>query len=164
MPYDYIKAFTDGHSYNKRVAKYLQSREIKCHAPELQIAQNSAERRHLTLTEKDIVLEGLSHILEVKSSSREFTDNPADFPYADTIVDTVSSFEDKLHKPCAYILVSKVTGAMVAIGVSSRPRWKVKTFFDHKQQLTDDFYLVNKEDIRHMDDLVEYLLNLQRHV
>ena len=53
---------------------------------------------------------------------------------------------------------------MVAIGVSSQPRWKVKTFFDHKQQLTDDFYLANKEDIRHMDDLVEYLLNLQRHV
>lgn len=164
MTYDYIKAFTDGHSYNRRVAEYLRSRDIKCHAPELQIAKNSAERRHLTLTEKDIVLEGLTHILEVKSSSREFTDDPTQFPYADTIVDTVSSFEDKLQKPCAYILVSKVTGAMVAIGVSSQPRWTKRTFFDNKQQLTDDFYLVKKQDIRHMDDLVEYLLNLQRHV
>lgn len=162
MAYDYIQAFTDGHAYNRRVAEYLRTREIKCHAPELQIAKNTAERRHLTLTEQDIVLEGLTHILEVKSSSREFTDDPNDFPYDDTIVDTVSSFEDKLHKPCAYILVSKVTGAMVAIGVSSQPRWKKRTFFDHKQQLTDDFYLANKEDIRHMDDLVEYLLKLQR--
>lgn len=146
------------------VAQYLRSREIKCHAPDLQIAQNSAERRHLTLTEKDIVLEGLSQILEVKSSSREFTDDPTQFPYADTIVDTVSSFEDKLQKPCAYILVSKVTGAMVAIGVSSKPRWKTKTFFDSKQQLTDDFYLVNKQDIRTMDELVQYLFNLQNKI
>jgi len=164
MPYDYIKAFTDGHSYNKRVAEYLQSREIKCHAPELQIAQNSAERRHLTLTEKDIVLEGLPHILEVKSSSREFTDDPADFPFADTIVDTVSSFEDKILKPCAYILVSKVTSAMLAIGVSSYERWSKRTFFDRQQQLTDDFYLVNKADLRHMDDLVEYLLQRQSRI
>lgn len=162
MTYDYIKAFTDGHAVNCQVAEYLRSRGIHCYAPELQIAINSAERRHLTLTEKDIVLEGLTHILEVKSSSREFTEDPTEFPYDDTIVDTVSSFEDKLHKPCAYILVSKVTGAMIAIGVSSRPRWKKRTFFDHKQQLTDDFYLVNKQDIRHIDDLVEYLLKLQQ--
>ena len=161
MTYDYIKAFTDGHSYNRMVAEYLQRHDIKCHAPDLQIAQNSAERRHLTLTEKDIVLEGIPQILEVKSSSREFTDDPADFPYADTIVDTVSSFEDKIQKPCAYVLVSKVTGAMVAIGVSSRPRWKTRTFFDSKQQLTDNFYLVDKQDIRPMSELVAYLYGLQ---
>ena len=161
MAYDYIQAFTEGHSYNQRVAAYLRSKDIKCHAPELQIAKTDAERRHLTVTEKDIVLEFSPQVLEVKSSRRNFGGDPTEFPFPDTIVDTVNSFESKDVKPCAYILVSRDTGAMLAIGTSSYSRWKKVTLHDRYQDLTDEFYIVNKSDLRPIGELVQYLQQLQ---
>lgn len=52
MAYDYISAFTEGHSYNKIVARYLIDKGVPCTVPELQIAKTRDERRHMTLTEK----------------------------------------------------------------------------------------------------------------
>jgi hypothetical protein len=125
--------------------------------PELQIAKNSGERRHMTLTEKDIVLDLIPHVLEVKNVSIEFGWDPKDFPFPTTIVDTVNSYEDKQQKPLAYILRSKKTGAMLAVGPSSKDRWGQKSLYDKKQELTDNFYIVNKRDLRSMDELVAYI-------
>jgi hypothetical protein len=161
MAYDYVKAFTEGHSYNKIVAQKLIDNGIPCSVPELQIAKNSQERRNLTLTETDITLDLIPHILEVKNVSIDFGWDPKDFPYPTTIVDTVNSYEDKEIKPAAYILRSKKTGAMLTVGPSSKNRWKQKTLFDKKQQLTDNFYIVNKADLKTFNDLVKYLVNLQ---
>jgi hypothetical protein len=161
MAYDYVKAFTEGHSYNKIVADYLIDSGIPCIVPELQIAKNNEERRFMTLTEKDIVLDLVPYVLEVKNVSIEFGWDPKDFPFPTTIVDTVSSYEDKEEKPIAYILRSKKTGAMLTVGMSSKDRWKKKTLYDKKQQLTDNFYIVNKVDLRSMDELITYLLQLQ---
>lgn len=161
MGYDYVQAFTEGHSYNQKVASYLRERNIGCEVPDLQIAQNAQERYNLTLGEKDITLTGLPHILEVKSSRRRFYSEPEKFPYPNTIVDTVSSYESKLKKPCAYVLYSRPTGAMLAIGTSTKPSWRVVRLYDHYQNLTDDFYVVDKSNLRHMDELVSYLFNLQ---
>jgi len=161
MPYDYVHAFTEGHSYNELVASYLQEYGVRCTVPELRIASSLAERRHLTVTEKDILLDDTGHVLEVKSSRRSFGWDPLDFPYPDTIVDTVNSYESKKVKPCAYILYSRPTGAMVAIGTSTKPRWKKTKFFDRYQQITDEFYLVGKDDIKPIGDLIQYLKNAQ---
>ena len=161
MTYDYIAAFHEGHTYNRRVAKYLRSRGVKCYAPDLQIAQSNEERAIMTRTEKDIIIEGIDEILEVKSSSREFSDVPADYPYPTLIVDTVDSYEKKEKKPLAYVLVSKDTDAMITVGGSSKPRWFSRKFYDSKQCLWDNFYLANKSDIKHIEDLVQYLLRRQ---
>lgn len=161
MAYDYIKAFTEGHSYNKIVAKYLSEKGIPCTVPELQIAKNAEERKKLTLEEQDIVLDLIPHVLEVKNVSIDFSWDPSEFPFPTTIVDTVSSYEDKRQKPVAYILRSKPTGAMLAVGPSSKSRWTKKSLYDKKQELTDNFYIVRKMDLRSMDDLVDYLLGLQ---
>jgi hypothetical protein len=115
----------------------------------------------MTLTEKDIVLDLVPYVLEVKNVSIEFGWDPKDFPFPTTIVDTVSSYEDKEEKPIAYILRSKKTGAMLTVGMSSKDRWKSKTLYDKKQQLTDNFYIVSKADLRSMDELITYLLQLQ---
>lgn len=161
MGYDYIKAFTEGHSYNKIVAKYLSEKGIPCTVPDLQIAKTAEERRKLTLEEQDIVLNLIPHVLEVKNVSINFSWDPRDFPFPTTIVDTVSSYEDKRQKPVAYILRSKPTGAMLAVGPSSKSRWTKKSLYDKKQKLTDNFYIVRKADLRSMDELVSYLLGLQ---
>jgi hypothetical protein len=161
MAYDYVKAFTEGHSYNKIVAQYLIDRKIPCSVPELQIAKTAEERRKLTLEEQDIVLDLVPHVLEVKNVSINFSWEPSEFPFPTTIVDTVSSYEDKKQKPIAYILRSKPTGAMLAVGPSSKIRWSKKSLYDKKQQLTDNFYIVKKSDLRSMDELVSYLLGLQ---
>lgn len=158
MAYDYIKAFKAGHEYNKKVANYLNEFGIKCHAPDLKIARNSEEIREMTLTEKDIVLDLVDCVLEVKTSSRSFGWDPSKFPYNDTIVDTVNSYESKIVKPAAYILCSQQTGAMVAIPPSTKDRWRVARFYDKKQELYDDFYLIKKEDIASMTSLIDYLL------
>jgi hypothetical protein len=163
MAYDYVKAFTEGHSYNKIVAKHLADSGIPCTVPELQIAKNNEERRFMTLTEKDIVLDLVPYVLEVKNVSIEFGWDPKDFPFPTTIVDTVSSYEDKEEKPVAYILRSKKTGAMLTVGMSSKNRWRQKTLYDKKQQLTDNFYIVDKKDLRTMQELIDYLLKLQEH-
>lgn len=162
MAYDYVKAFTEGHSYNKIVAKYLSDRGIPCTVPELQIAKTAEERRRLTLEEQDIVLNLVDHVLEVKNVSINFSWDPSEFPFPTTIVDTVSSYEDKNKTPVAYILRSKPTGAMLAVGPSSKSRWVKKSLYDKKQQLTDDFYIVQKKDLRSMDELVNYLVALQQ--
>lgn len=162
MAYDYVKAFTEGHSYNKIVAKYLSDRGIPCTVPELQIAKTAEERRRLTLEEQDIVLSLVDHVLEVKNVSINFSWDPSEFPFPTTIVDTVSSYEDKKQKPVAYILRSKPTGAMLAVGPSSKSRWAKKNLYDKKQQLTDNFYIVQKKDLRSMDELVNYLVALQQ--
>jgi hypothetical protein len=161
MTYDYIKAFTEGHSYNKIVAKYLTDRGIPCTVPELQIAKTAEERRKLTLEEQDIILNLIPHVLEVKNVSINFSWEPSEFPFPTTIVDTVGSYEDKITKPVAYILRSKPTGAMLAVGPSSKNRWAQKSLYDKKQKLTDNFYIVRKSDLRSMDELVTYLLGLQ---
>jgi hypothetical protein len=161
MAYDYVKAFTEGHSYNKIVAKYLLDRKIPCTVPELQIAKTSEERRRLTLEEQDIVLDLIPHVLEVKNVSINFSWEPSEFPFPTTIVDTVSSYEDKNKKPLAYVLRSKPTGAMLAVGPSSKPRWAKKSLYDKKQQLTDNFYIVSKKDLRSMQELVDYIIALQ---
>lgn len=162
MAYDYVKAFTEGHSYNKIVAQYLADNGIPCTVPELQIAKTAEERRRLTIDEKDIVLNLVPHVLEVKNVSIDFGWEPERFPYPTTIVDTVSSYEDKKKKPVAYVLRSKPTGAMLAVGPSSKDRWQKKSLYDKKQNLTDEFYIVQKSDLRSMTELVAYLLNLQK--
>lgn len=160
MAYDYVQAFTEGHSYNELVAQYLRKNDIACTVPALQIAKNSAERDHLTLTEKDITIDGLPDILEVKSARRSFPWSPDDYPYSNAIVDTVGSFESKLIKPTAYVFYSRPTGAMLAVGMSSKDRWVKKRLYDRYQDLYDDFYLVDKSDLRPMSDLIDYLRKL----
>lgn len=162
MTYDYVRAFTEGHSYNKIVAQYLIDNNVPCTVPELQIARTAEERRHLTVTEKDIVLSLIPHALEVKNVSIDFGWDPSNFPFPTTIVDTVSSYEDKEEKPLAYVLRSKKTGAMLAVGPSSKERWKKKTLYDKKQQLSDVFYIVDKQDLRSMSELITYITNLQK--
>lgn len=161
MPYDYIKAFTEGHSYNQIVANYLADKGIPCTVPKLQIAKTAEERRRLTVEEQDITLDLISHVIEVKNVSINFSWEPNEFPFPTTIVDTVSSYEDKRQKPIAYILRSKPTGAMLAVGPSSKTRWTKKSLYDKKQELTDMFYIVKKSDLRSMNELVIYLLDLQ---
>ena len=158
MGYDYIKAFKKGHYYNKKVAMFLSEFGIQCRVPELQIAKNFDEVKEMTLTEKDIILDAAKCILEVKSSSRTFGWDPKEFPYETTIVDTVGSYESKLEKPAAYVLVSQTTGAMVVLPPSSKDRWKKIKLFDKQQNLWDEFYLINKDDIRSITSLVDWLI------
>ncbi len=162
MAYDYIQAFTEGHSYNKLVAQYLTSHGVECSVPDLQIATNLQERNNLTLNEKDIVLDGLPNVLEVKSARRSFPWNPSEYPFNNAIVDTVSSLESKTVKPTAYVLYSRPTRAMLAVGLSSQTRWVKKRLYDKYQDIYDDFYIVSKEDLKPMSELVDYLYRLQQ--
>lgn len=161
MAYDYVQAFTEGHSYNKIVAQYLRDNGVPCVVPELRIAKNARERREMTLTEKDIVLDLIPEILEVKSARRSFPWEPDNYPFRDAIVDTVSSYEEKEKEPLAYVFYSRPTGAMLAVGPSSKSRWKKVELFDKYQQIHDVFYVVDKSDLKSMNELVRHIIRRQ---
>ena len=162
MAYDYVQAFTEGHAYNMLVAKYLKSHGIKCSVPNLQIATNLEERNNLTLNEKDVILDGLPDVLEVKSARRSFSWEPDEYPFSNAIVDTVNSLESKIVTPTAYVLYSRPAKAMLAVGMSSRSRWVKKRLYDKYQDIYDDFYIVSKQDLKPMSELIDYLYRLQQ--
>jgi hypothetical protein len=161
MSYNYVQAFKEGHYYNEIVAGYLRSHGINCVAPELKIAQNSQEVKEMTLSEKDVVISASGSVIEVKSNRREFFWEPSAFPYKSIIVDTVSSYESKEVKPIAYVFVSRTNGAMVTIGSSTFKKWKKVSLYDKYQEITDDFYLADKSEIRPISDLVRHILDGQ---
>ena len=58
MTFDYVTAFKQGGYWSKYVADILQSKGIRCFAPDIQIATTTAEREHMTNTSKILFLTG----------------------------------------------------------------------------------------------------------
>jgi len=160
--FDYHKSFALGHSYNQKVAKRLQDNGVSCYAPDLRFAQSVAERFDFTQNEKDVVLNNLlDGWLEVKSSSTYWEDGDVSSirsDFSSLFVDTVSSYQGKLIKPMAYILVSQHTDGMLVVPVSTQPHWGVKkNLYDKQRDLYDDFYLVEHQHLKTFNELLVHI-------
>jgi len=165
--YDYREAFTLGHGYNQKMAKRLQDRGVDCYPPSLRFADDTPEARfEFTQNEKDIVLNNPSGLIEVKSSSTYWEDgDPSSIRsnFSSVFVDTVSSYEEKLIKPIAYILVSQHTDGVLVVPVTTKPLWQVKkNLYDKKQGIFDDFYLVEFQHLKTFDELVSHIMKQQQ--
>lgn len=161
MTFDYIESFHIGGYWSKEVAKVLNSRGIRCHAPDVQIAKDNYERDQMTRFEKDIIFDWSDECLEVKSSTRDFTDDVLQYPYQSLFVDTVSGFDAKATKPLAYVLISQKTRGMVCISPRTVAQWKKVHTFDNKRQIMEWFYSAPKTVLRPFDLLVDHLMKLQ---
>ena len=113
MAFNYVESFHIGGFWSKEVAKVLNGRGVKCVAPDVKIAKNDHERDEMTKFEKDIIFDWTDKCLEVKSSTREFTDDVFQYPFDSLFVDTVSGYDAKVDKPLAYVLISQKTGMVL---------------------------------------------------
>ncbi len=161
MPFDYVGSFHIGGYWSKEVAKILNSRGVRCEAPDVKIAKNSYEREEMTKFEKDIIFNWTDKCLEVKSSTREFTDDVLQYPFDSLFVDTVSGFDAKVDKPLAYVLISQKTRGIVCISPKTYDQWRKVNTFDNKRQIMEWFYSAPKSVLRSFDELVAYLKKIQ---
>ena len=154
--FDYQKAMAEGHGYNLYVADLLQHFGVpKVDVPAFTIATTHDEIKDMTENEKDIIVDDL--VLEVKSSSRAFTDVD-DFPHNPLIVDTVYGFDTKIIKPFAYVIISQITQNIFVIPVSTKYDWSIQEYYDAQREITEQFYMVQKRHCRPFIELVDILL------
>jgi len=154
--FDYHKAMRDGHGYNLYVADLLSHFGVpKVDVPAFTIATTHDEIKDKTKNEKDVIADDL--VLEVKSSSRSFTDVD-DFPHNPLIVDTVYGFDSKIIKPFAYIIISQITNNLFVIPTATKDFWTIREFYDAQRDITERFYMVQKRYCRPFIELVDILL------
>jgi hypothetical protein len=155
--FDYRQSFKLGHSYAQLVADRLNFAGVNAELQPLEFAVNEQDRERFTKHEKDIITP--AGVIEVKSSTRTFNDNPKQYPNPTLIVDTQSGFDRKARPPVAYCMVSQTTRAIVVVPVSSQPRWYVKELYDQHREHYDLFYVVRRDELRTFDQLVWWLLD-----
>jgi hypothetical protein len=158
---DFHGELQDGHSWAQKVANYLNAQGLDCTCTPISYAKTQAEIEVFTKTDKDITFNKMTGNLEVKSLRTEFT-SPKDWPWQTAIVDTASGWKQKEEKPVAVILVSKITGAMIAVPVSTEHEWKVERRFDSLRKFEDNFLMVSRRHLRTIDELVVWLIERQR--
>lgn len=164
VKFDYKASFYLGGKYAEIVAERLRSDGIDCYAPPIKFARNKEERDYMTKYETDIVLTKLQDCLEVKSSSRYFTDDLQSYPNDTLFVDTVSGFDAKVFKPLAYVFVSQKGNGVLCLSPKTKHSWKVVEAYDSVRNITDRFYSVSKQLLQPYSLLVGSLRKLQRGV
>jgi hypothetical protein len=153
MRFDYHRAMTEGHSYNKYVANRLRIAGISCTVPELELVSTREEIQRMTENEKDIILDnGL--VLEVKSRNLGFSEIPELFWQKDIYVDTVSGYEAKKVKPYAYVMVSQKSLNMLVVHSNTKDKWFKKTVTDPYRNVTDSFYKIEKQHLTAWPELI----------
>lgn len=161
MAFNYVESFHIGGFWSKEVAKVLNGRGVKCVAPDVKIAKNDHERDEMTKFEKDIIFDWTDKCLEVKSSTREFTNDVFQYPFDSLFVDTVSGYDAKVDKPLAYVLISQKTRGIVCISPKTYDKWRKVNTFDHKREIMEWFYSAPKSVLQPFDSLVNHLIKIQ---
>lgn len=157
MSFDYKLSFIQGGHWAEKVAQRLRDSGVECYAPEIVLAETAEERDFMTKHEKDIVFNWTDSSIEVKSSTRNFTDFVEAYPYDSLFVDTVSGYQSKAIKPMAYAIISQEEGGIVCVPPSSFPTWtKVRTYDKHRA-IWEVFYSAPKEALIPFSALVDYL-------
>ena len=162
MKFDYKASFYLGGKYAEVVAERLRSDGIDCYAPPIKYARNNEERDYMTKYETDIVLTKLEDCLEVKSSSRFFTDDLKSYPNDTLFVDTVSGFDAKVFKPLAYVFISQKGNGILCLSPKTKSNWRVIEAYDSVRNISDTFYSVSKTMLQPYSLLVGSIRKLQR--
>lgn len=112
------------------------------------------EDRHKFAQQKDLKVNGW--IYEIKSRNEKFT-CPIDYPYGTAFVETVKSWDAKIMKPVATLLVSRETKVILAVPLSSRFAWKVEEKYDRTREINETFYASPKRFLWDFNYLVQHI-------
>jgi hypothetical protein len=162
MRFNYEAAFREGHERNQYVASLITARGIWVECPPLKFASNEAEIVEFTRHEKDLITN--AGVIEVKGQGRFFTSDVSAFPYSDQIVDTVESWDGKIKKPIAYVMVCIENGHCVVIPGKTHSDWSVRTIHDKKKDRLIDFYLAKASHLVPFEKLLDFLEKKDREV
>jgi hypothetical protein len=122
--------------------------------------RETIDDRHRFADERDIEVHAGTEVVSIEAKSRRlaFTEDPATYPYATALVDTVSGWDQKIVKPKAVVLVSRETEAMLVVPVrTTQPRWTVKTTRDRVRNSEDRWYQCPKSLLLPFATLVAWL-------
>jgi hypothetical protein len=150
----FLNELHKGYAWQAFVASFFACSGLSVHLPSLTVRENVSEVEAWTRGDFDLRVNGM--IVEVKSRGESFT-SPADFPYDEPFVDTVSGYEAKGTKPVAYVFVSQITGCMVATATNNVARFTVVKRHDRIRDIDENFYVCPRSALRTMDKLVGYL-------
>src|SRR4051812_43591168 len=110
----FLRQLAIGHQQARYAAGVLRERGIPVQVTPMEV-RDTVDDRHRFSDEYDLLVgEGRTAIVDVKSRDLSFT-APDDYPYATAFVDTVAGWDAKTHKPVAILLVSQVTGTILAV-------------------------------------------------
>lgn len=140
-----------GHAWQSLPALFFRLNKLHVEIPQLSIREN-IEQADQWIQTVDLIVEGVH--LEVKSRNESFT-SPATFPYDTILVDTCKSYDTKTKKPMAYIMISRPTGAMLALPSVKPDKWTTCLKYDRVRKIRDKFYLAPRELLRPMDVLIK---------
>ena len=130
-----------GQKWQDYVAKKLSAEEGIIATSDSLTLRDNVKDRHDYANQKDIVVEAPAgrFVIEVKSRSLKFTGR-ANFPFSDTIVETVGSFKGRNFTPDFWVMVSQLTGGMFVLSYKTKEFWTVKDTFDTVRKITDATY------------------------
>lgn len=104
-----------------------------------------------------IVLLGNRRVyFECKSRGLPFN-SVLDYPYDTAFVDRVNTWRRKARKPAAVLLVSRITGKIIVVPVSTEKQWLREERFDSVRQYSRDYYLTTKNSLKDWDSLISWL-------
>jgi len=149
----FIKELKEGHEWQFYTALFFKLHGLKVEIPKLTIRENIAEADKWK-DSFDIIVEDVP--LENKSRNESFTFN-GDFPYPTIIVDTVKGFDAKTIRPHGYTMISKPTGIILWLPVSTYPKWTKEKIHDNTRNLDDEFYVCDPKYLQHIDTLLRFL-------
>lgn len=151
----FVDQLRTGYRYAEIVAECLREHLLQVEVTPMEV-RDHVDERHRFSDEIDLCVGHARRLVDVKSRNLEFT-GPRDFPYETALVDTVSSWQKKAHKPCAIVLISQRTKGLAVVRASTRTDWKQVERFDKEREIRDLFFEVPRELLATFDEFAEWL-------
>lgn len=95
--------------------------------------------------------------VEVKVRSLSFTEDPDSFPFDDIIVDCKDKYYAKVHRPAAYVFISKKTDQMLWIDCGTEDEWESRWFPDHQAKNGETKLIAKKSLLRPASELPAFI-------
>jgi len=161
----FIDGLKEGHKWQLYIGMKLLSEGFAVQIPKLRI-RPSIYHPNIYSDNGDvfIFIKSTKYILECKSVSIAFT-NAGDFPFEGIIVDMQENWFNKKYKPLAYLIISKMTGAIFVISTSKAcsQDWYGKDIYDSVKKYTKTFLFIDQysHHIKSWQYLIDWLKERQ---
>jgi hypothetical protein len=143
-----------GYAWQQWVARFLTLRGLRVELPELIVRDDVRTKGTDYVDSVDLHVEGQR--IEVKSR-REWFSTPTDYPFKTAFVDTRTKFELHAGAVRAYIIVSRLSGAMLVVSCATSAQWVPQARRDSVRGIDEVFLGCPRPLLRSIDWLVEKL-------
>jgi hypothetical protein len=143
-----------GRKWEAYIAHQLILSGLEVFVPRLAIRSHVSERKKYRDV-RDMVVEGRD--VEIKSRKEDFS-RPSDFPYDSMFVDTREKIESK-GPPFAFLVVSQMSGCILAIPGKTRSKWVIRAGFDRTRKINEEWLACPIKLVRSFDEFIVFLKN-----